>query len=161
VDDSSLRLRARRLRRLGAIALAEQPVKVEPNDATARMLAETVARLGIDRLPWTKPLRQWRDRVMFLRRAEGEEWPDLSDSTLAAPAADWLAPALAGATSLAAFRADELARALHDLLPWNLRRRLDAEAPTHFSAPSGSAVPIDYEAEEGPKLAIRLQELFG
>ena len=58
--------------------------------------------------------------------------------------------------------ADELAgrRARH-LLPWNLRRRLDAEAPTHFAAPSGSPVPIDYEAEEGPKLAIRVQELFG
>ncbi len=34
-------------------------------------------------------------------------------------------------------------------------------APTHFSAPSGSSVPIDYDAEEGPKLAIRVQELFG
>jgi ATP-dependent RNA helicase HrpB len=42
-----------------------------------------------------------------------------------------------------------------------LRSRLDAEAPTHFAAPSGSAVPIDYDAEEGPKLSIRVQELFG
>jgi ATP-dependent helicase HrpB len=47
------------------------------------------------------------------------------------------------------------------MLPWHLRRRLEAEAPTHFAAPSGSMVPIDYEAEEGPKLAIRVQELFG
>jgi ATP-dependent helicase HrpB len=30
----------------------------------------------------------------------------------------------------------------------------------HFAAPSGSSVPIDY-AEEGPKLPIRVQELFG
>ena len=58
--------------------------------------------------------------------------------------------------------ADELAtRRIGALLPWNLKRRLDAEAPTHFSAPSGSSVPIDYDAEEGPKLAIRVQELFG
>jgi len=42
-----------------------------------------------------------------------------------------------------------------------LRRRLDAEAPTHFDAPSGSSVPIDYETAEGPKLSIRVQELFG
>jgi ATP-dependent helicase HrpB len=47
------------------------------------------------------------------------------------------------------------------LLPWNMKRRLEAEAPTHFAAPSGSSVPIDYEAEEGPKLSIRVQELFG
>ena len=47
------------------------------------------------------------------------------------------------------------------LLPYKLRRTLDDEAPTHFAAPSGSAVPIDYEAPEGPKLSIRVQELFG
>src|SRR5262249_15200709 len=56
---------------------------------------------------------------------------------------------------------DDFAQALQGLMPWRLRRRLDAEAPTHFTAPSGSAVPIDYEAQEGPKLAIRVQELFG
>jgi ATP-dependent RNA helicase HrpB len=160
-DEGSASLRARRLRRLGAIALAEQTMKVVPDDAAARMLAAGVARIGIGRLPWTNALRQWRDRVTFLRRAEGEEWPDLSDAALAATAADWLAPALAGKTALAALGADGLTQALHDLLPWNLKRRLDAEAPTHFTAPSGSSVPIDYEADEGPKLAIRVQELFG
>lgn len=160
-DEGSASLRARRLRRLGAIALAEQVMKVVPNDATARMLAEGIARIGIARLPWTNALRQWRDRVMFLRRAEGDEWPDLSDVTLAKTAGEWLAPALAGKTSIAALGADALTQALRELLPWNLKRRLEAEAPTHFAAPSGSSVPIDYEAEEGPKLAIRVQELFG
>ncbi len=51
--------------------------------------------------------------------------------------------------------------ALSQLLPWPLRRRLEAEAPTHFEAPTGSHVPIDYQAEGGPKIAIRVQELFG
>jgi ATP-dependent helicase HrpB len=160
-DAASASLRARRLRRLGAITLAEQPLTVVADDASARMLAQGAARLGIERLPWTKPLRQWRDRVMFLRRAEGDEWPDLSDAALAATAVDWLAPALAGKTALGELASDDLAHALQGLLPWTLRRRLDAEAPTHFTAPSGSSVPIDYEAQEGPKLAIRVQELFG
>jgi ATP-dependent helicase HrpB len=154
-------LRARRLRRLGAIALAEQPMRIEPSDATARLLADGIARLGVERLPWSKPLRQWRDRVLFLRRAEGDEWPDLSDPALATSAADWLAPALANKTALGELTSGELAQALEASLPWAMRRRLDAEAPTHFAAPSGSSVPIDYEAEEGPKLAIRVQELFG
>src|SRR4029078_6420226 len=50
--------------------------------------------------------------------------------------------------------------ALSGRLPWHLKRRLDAEAPTQFTAPSGSSVPIDYDAAEGPKLSIRVQELF-
>ncbi len=160
-DDRTASLRARRLRRLGAIVLAEQPLPVAPADGTARMLAEGIARLGVDRLPWTKALRQWRDRVMFLRRAEGDEWPDLSDTALAASASDWLGFVLAGKTALADLTAGEFTETVHGLLPWQLRRRLEAEAPTHFAAPSGSSVPIDYEAEEGPKLAIRVQELFG
>jgi ATP-dependent helicase HrpB len=160
-DPASGSMRARRSRRLGALTLRAQIRKVEPNDETARMLAEGIARLGIDKLPWTKPLRQWRDRVMFLRGADGGEWPDLSDTALAETAADWLAPALAGKSALSQLGGDELSKVLHNLLPWQLRRRVDAEAPTHFTAPSGSSVPIDYEGPEGPKLAIRVQELFG
>jgi ATP-dependent helicase HrpB len=160
-DPQSASLRGRRLRRLGAIALAEQPVAVEADEQAARTMAAGIARLGLDRLPWSKALSQWRDRVLFLRRSEGDEWPDLSDAGLAARIDDWLTPALAGKTALAQLGTDALGDALFALLPYNLRRRLDAEAPTHFEAPSGSRVPIDYTADEGPKLAIRVQELFG
>src|SRR5262249_61541084 len=122
-DAVSASLRARRLRRLGAIALAEQPLTVVADDAAARMLAQGVARLGIERLPWTKPLRQWRDRVTFLRRAEGGEWPDLSDAALAATAVDWLAPPLAGKAALRGIASDDFAQALPGVLPWPLSRR--------------------------------------
>ena len=57
--------------------------------------------------------------------------------------------------------ADRWAKPLHALLPWHLQRRLDAEAPTHLEVPTGSRIPIDYGAEEGPVLAVRVQELFG
>ena len=55
----------------------------------------------------------------------------------------------------------ELAKALHSLLPYNSARRLDREAPTHLSVPSGSDVRIDYLSEAGPVLAVKLQEMFG
>jgi ATP-dependent helicase HrpB len=160
-DRAAGALRRRRSRRLGALTLAEQTLPAGEDPRAATTLAEGIAALGIQRLPWTKPLTQWRDRVMFLRRAEGEDWPDLSDAALAATAADWLAPFLEGRTSLAAVTADDLGQALQALVPWDLQRRLDAEAPTHFEAPTGSRVALDYEAEGGPVLAIRVQELFG
>jgi ATP-dependent helicase HrpB len=160
-DAASASLRGRRSRRFGALALSEQPVSILPNDETAQKLAAGIAALGIDRLPWTKALRQWRDRVMFLRESEGAEWPDLSDAALGAKARDWLTPVLTTKTALAEVTADELEAALAQLLPWALRRRLDKEAPTHFEAPTGSRVPIDYQAEGGAKIAIRVQELFG
>jgi ATP-dependent helicase HrpB len=85
----------------------------------------------------------------------------LSDAGLAATVTDWLEPILMFKTAIDQIHIDEFDNALENLLPWAMRKRLDAEAPTHFTAPSGSAVPIDYEAEEGPKLSIRVQELFG
>jgi len=160
-DPASASLRGRRSRRLGAISLSDQPMPVAANDDTAQKLANGIASLGMHRLPWTKSLEQWRDRVMFLRASEGEEWPDLSDAALAQTINAWLAPALAAKTTLGEITADELNTAVRALLPWPLQRRLDAEAPTHFAAPTGSQVAIDYEAEGGPKIAIRVQELFG
>jgi ATP-dependent helicase HrpB len=160
-DAASASLRGRRSRRLGAIALSDQPTPVVANDGTAQKLVDGIAGLGVHRLPWTKSLQQWRDRVMFLRASEGEEWPDLSDAALAQTVNAWLASALATKTALGEITTDELNTAVRALLPWPLQRRLDAEAPTHFVAPTGSQVPIDYEAEGGPKIAIRVQELFG
>ncbi|HWF94163.1 MAG TPA: ATP-dependent helicase HrpB [Xanthobacteraceae bacterium] len=163
-DAATASLRARRVRRLDALTLNEQPMTIVPSPESARILAHGIGRLGIERLPWSKALRQWRDRVMFLRRAEGQEshdeWPDLSDAALAG-ATDWLIGLADGKRALAEVTSEQLADALAALLPWNLRRRLEVEAPTHFAAPSGSSVPIDYDTEVGPTLAIRVQELFG
>jgi ATP-dependent helicase HrpB len=158
-DRASASLRARRQRRLGAITLAQQSLPVEANQENAALLAKGILALGVDRLPWTKELKQWRDRVMFVSRAEPGQWPDLSNAALAAP--DWLAPFLIGATSLADVTPAVLGEALEAQLPHGSKRRLDAEAPTHFTAPTGSRIAVDYEAEGAPAIAIRVQELYG
>jgi ATP-dependent helicase HrpB len=149
------------MRRLGALVLSERPLPAAAGSQAAAALARGIVGLGLDRLPWSKMLWQWRERVMFLRAAEGPEWPDLSDPALVARVAEWLEPALADKTALAELASDDLAGALSTLLPWQLRGRLETDAPTHFAAPSGSRVPIDYAAPEGPKVSIRVQELFG
>jgi ATP-dependent helicase HrpB len=160
-DRASASLRARRTRRLGALVLSEQTLPVIPGPEAASKLAEGVASLGIARLPWSKAQLQLRDRVKFLRGAEGDAWPDFSDPPLASSAATWLAPFLTARTALSQIISDDLAAAFDAMLPWAMRQRLDQEAPTHFTAPTGSQVPIDYDAPEGPKISIRVQELFG
>ena len=164
-DRGSVALRARRKKSLHAITLSEAPLALEPSEQTARIFADGLIAAGLDQLPWSKPIKQWRDRVMFLRAAEAASsdnpWPDLSDEALKAQRETWLVPALLDKTSLKAFSAGDLSEALHALLPWSLRARLDKEAPTHFEAPTGTQLAIDYEAEQGPTIAVRLQELFG
>ncbi|WP_213739293.1 ATP-dependent helicase HrpB [Bradyrhizobium sp. dw_411] len=164
-DRNAMALRARRKRALHAITLSEAPLALSPSADTALVLADGLIAAGIDRLPWSKPSKQWRDRVMFLRKAEADPsqsvWPDLSDDALAAQRESWLVPALYDKVSLKDLSATDLSEALMTLLPWELRARLEREAPTHFEAPTGTMLAIDYEAEQGPTIAVRLQELFG
>ncbi len=160
-DEKAMAVRSRAVRKLGALWLEDHPRPVEAGEATARMLAEGIARGGFERLPWSGGARQWLDRVRFMRRIEGEPWPDLSETALKNSVAEWLAPALHSKTSLGEIRADDLARALRALLSRELERRLDQEAPVYFKAPTGWDLLIDYAAEGGPALAVRVQELFG
>ncbi|GJE53980.1 ATP-dependent helicase HrpB [Methylobacterium thuringiense] len=154
-------LRARTVQKLGAITLGERPLPVPVDESSAEILARGLAGLGLDRLPWSPAQTQWRARVRFLRQAEGDAWPDLSDEALTGSVEDWLAPAIVGRTGRDSVTAEDLGRALDGLLPWTLRARLDAEAPTHLDVPSGSHIPIDYESGPEPVLAVRVQELFG
>jgi ATP-dependent helicase HrpB len=160
-DQAAAALRARHVRRLGAIVLASEPRAVMANAETARLLAEGIARLGLSRLPWSKTQIQLRDRVGFLRAAGEDEWPDLTDEALGQTAAEWLAPFLARKTRLSEIGAGDLGAALDALLPWSLKQRLEQEAPTHFEAPTGNRHAIDYETAGAPALHIRVQELFG
>ncbi|HTV32136.1 MAG TPA: ATP-dependent helicase HrpB [Methylocella sp.] len=160
-DQSAGALRSRRVRQLDAILLANEPRAVVASEETARLLADGIAKLGMSRLPWSAAQIQLRDRVDFLRAAGEDDWPDLTDAALAKTATQWLAPFLAGKTKLSEIGADDLAAALDALLPWDLKRRLEEEAPTHFEAPTGSRHAIDYKTEGAPALHIRAQELFG
>lgn len=167
-DDRAEAVAARRQRRMGALVLEDAPHDAaDPEAATAAVVAG-VRSIGLHCLPWTPELEQWRARVAFLRglEAEGDTtaeggWPDVSDAALLAGLEHWLAPYLSGITRRAQFSRIDLAVALAAMLPWELSRRLDAEAPERIEAPSGSQVLVDYAAEGGPVLAVKLQEMFG
>ncbi|MBP7651711.1 MAG: ATP-dependent helicase HrpB, partial [Phenylobacterium sp.] len=47
------------------------------------------------------------------------------------------------------------------LIAWDQQRRLDAAAPLRWTAPTGNAFTIDYAAEGGPRVDVRVQEVFG
>ncbi len=161
-DDRTNAVLASRQRRLGALILTEQALsKPDPSSVTAALL-QGVRLAGIASLAWTAELLQWRARVQFLRRAGDESsWPDLSDEALLATLEQWLGPYLDGITTLERVKRLDLATPLHAILTWEQQRRLERQAPTHLTVPSGSSVRIDYETADVPVLAVRLQEMFG
>ena len=160
-DPTARAVRARRQRRLGALRLEDGTAAIDDPAAAAPMLAKGIAQIGVEKLPWTRDQRTLRERAGFLHRTMGADWPDLSDAALAENDAAWLVPHIAGLSRLDAITADHLSAALFDLLPWDRRAQMETLLPSHFAVPSGSSIPIDYAAENGPVLAVRVQELFG
>ena len=119
---------------------------------------------GLNLLPWTPSLQQWRARVELLRQleqgGENNRWPDLSDATLLDTLEDWLSPYLDGVRRLQDFQKLDLKSILQAMLPWPLPLELERLAPEKLAVPSGSSITIDY-TESPPVLAVKLQEMFG
>ncbi len=154
---------ARRRIFLGKLVVRDEPLLNPDPDGMITALLEGIRREGPGALPWSKATRNWRARVMFLRRVEGGRgtWPDVSDEALLDSMETWLAPRLSGVTRLVQLRMVDMKRALEGLLPWDKQKALRNLAPTHVTAPSGSRIAIDYTSGETPVMAVRLQEMFG
>jgi ATP-dependent helicase HrpB len=159
-DSASGGARATHGRRLGAIQLSGgQDSRADPAAVEAALLAG-VREHGLGLLPWPADAAALRLRVQFAR-AFAPDLPDLSDEALTARLDEWLPPLLAGRRRLADVRGAALTAALEGLLGWTDRQRLDKLAPAMFEAPAGSRHAIDYGAEGGPTVTVRVQALFG
>jgi ATP-dependent helicase HrpB len=161
-DTRSESVSARRQRRFGAVLLADRPDERAGGEAVTAAMLDGIREMSLACLPWTDEIRNWRQRVAFLRRARPEDgWPDLSDEHLLRTLKDWLAPMLGGMSRRAHLARLDLAAALRTLVSWQLQRRLDELAPAQIEVASGAQIPVDYGAAEGPVLAVQLQHLFG
>ena len=163
-DDKAGAVSARRERRLGALVLESSVLREPDADAIQNAVLVGLAQFGVEALPWSKELRQWRARVMLMRQYQvpsSAPWPDLSDAALAASMAEWAPPWIAGFTRREHFARLDLSNALHAFVTHAQGVILEREAPTHFTVPSGSRIPIDYLDGDNPSLSVRLQELFG
>jgi ATP-dependent helicase HrpB len=163
-DEREQAIRARRERRLGAVLLESTEIRRPDPQAVQEAALAGLRAMGIAALPWTQELRQWQARVVLMRQyavASPEPWPDLSDTALAATLEDWAPPWISGFTRREHYARMDLANALRSRLTYAQGVILEREAPTHFTVPSGSTIPIDYLDGEIPALSVRLQEMFG
>jgi ATP-dependent helicase HrpB len=159
-DERTRAVVAREREMLGAIILAERPIRSADPARVADALLVGIRHAGIDALPWSDGARSLRQRLAFLHAVDAT-WPDVSDEHLTQTLGTWLAPHLGASRSVADLSRIDLAGALLGDLPWDRRAAIDELAPTHLVVPSGSRIPIDYSDPTSPILAVRLQEMFG
>ncbi len=161
-DNREQIVQARRQRRLGALILDDKPL-TKPNPAlVAAAMIAGIRALGLEALPWSEGIQSLRQRVAMLRAAfPDDSWPDLSDTALAENLEAWLGPYLDGVSRRNHLANIDLNSALRSLLPWPLPQKLDELAPQQIAVPSGSHITVDYSADGGPALHVKLQEVFG
>lgn len=145
---------------LGAITLRQQPLANPSPQQIALALGDAIAAQELRPLPWASGARRLQQRLLFLRQL-APDVPDVSDAALILSVREWLAPHLQGLRRQSEVGRLNLEAILSSIIPWELRQRLDSEAPTHITVPSGSRIPVDYSNPENPVLAVRLQEMFG
>lgn len=155
------RLRGVRVRRLGRLILDQQIDEAPDPSLIADALLERVRRGGLSLLPWGEGARSLRQRIAFLRDLGETDWPDLSDQGLMTRLDDWLAPLLPGVRNLKDLKPADLEEALKAQIPWDRQRALDQALPARWTAPTGNSFAIDYAAEGGPRVEVRVQETFG
>ena len=157
--EPSARMTLKRVRRIGAIVVDEKEMGRPDRTAITAALKAEVERDGLKGLRWGERAAALRARLAFLRTLD-DGWPEVSDAALFAARETWLWPLLDDVQSLAAIPDAALEQGLRALVPWDRQRALDDLAPARLQTPLGSAA-IDYAAEGGPRVDIRVQELFG
>lgn len=198
-DSKSEAVAARTQKRLGALILADAPLADASGADMTQAVVDGIREIGLHCLPWTEEASSLRARILFLRKLDmGKEdttpdrpniqtadcvtteqnalhspWPNLSDAALMETLPDWLGPFLTGITRRSQFKQIDLCAAITSLLDWPLQQRLEREAPTHITVPSGSSIRLDYPLPgtqqdttldielRGPVLPVKLQEMFG
>lgn len=159
VREPSGRMTLRRIRRIGAVTVDEKVLGAPDRETLTRVLGEEAERVAMSDLPWGERSGALRARLAYLRTLD-DGWPDASDMGLSESREVWLSPLVDGLRSLSDLTDGKLEEGLRALVPWDRQRALDQLAPTRLETPLGSAA-IDYGAEGGPRVDIRVQELFG
>lgn len=147
-------VRPMRERRLGAIRLASAPDPNAPPATIEAALIEGVRRYGLSLLPWSDGAHAFRQRAIYAGLPFGDE-------ALLGRLDDWLPALVTGKRRLDAIAPGALTDALRNLLSWEDLQRVERIAPANFTSPAGSTHAIDYAAEGGPRVELRVQALFG
>lgn len=158
-DEPSGRVQARRRVTWDDLILEESPAPLPEDDSVARMLAEAATAHWDDVRPKDdSPAAKFLARVRCLRNWLPElNLPTIDDAQLQS----LLSSLCLGRRSLADLRNAPWVETIQAALTPAQWQAVEREAPTHWTAPSGSRIALEYEPGRPPILAVRVQEIFG
>lgn len=155
-SEEHARVEARRIRTIGAIVLDEKPLPRADKARTARTLTAAAMAHQESLLAKDAQAQQWLMRYALAHRYMPERYDALGDDFWTQV---W-GMACADAHSFDDLRKRSLVEFFRVVIGWNHAQALDDLLPLRMTVPSGRQHKVEY-TENGPVLAVRIQEMFG
>lgn len=160
LNDKKDKLLGRQKLTYGALVLEEKMINDIPHDELICCLKDIVATEGLSFLNWSEACQSWLARAQWLTSVV-PQFPAISEAQLIDSLELWLLPYIDDVKSLKALKQKTIYDLLIANVSWNENQYLDQQAPEKYLTPSGKWVPIRYDQQQGPTVAVQLQEMFG
>ena len=159
-DQDKGKIEATSKQSIGAICVHTKRLQNVDEELITDALVRAIDKNGLQLFDWNEKALQLQTRIQLLANNQpNTAWPDVSTSNLETNI-DWLKPYISGIRNSHQLHKIDLYQILLSQLDYTLQQKLQKGAPEFFTVPSGSKIKINYK-EQGPVLAVRMQELFG
>lgn len=148
--------------KIGNIVLQSKLISSPKEENVIDAISTAIKNEGENLLDFNEGMVQLQNRILSLRKWNGDEWPDVSTPELLQLNKEWLGPYLKEVKKPEDLKKINLAECLYNSLFWEKQQLLNELAPKTIEVPSGSKINIQYFPNGAvPVLSVRLQEVFG
>ncbi|MGZ4089997.1 MAG: ATP-dependent helicase HrpB, partial [Bacteroidia bacterium] len=148
--------------KIGNIVLQSKPIAAPGQERVLEAICSVIKTEGEALLNFDETMVQLQNRILSLRKWNGEEWPNVTTEALLQTNKEWLLPYLKDIKKTEDLKKINLAEALLHSLDWEKQQLLEKLTPQKLEVPSGSKINIQYFSNgTTPVLSVRLQEVFG
>lgn len=148
--------------KLGKIILSRKPKPgAITNEQRSQAFIALIRSKGLGLLNFDESATQLQLRLKTAHELDKSQWPDCSGEALLANLELWLAPYLLDVKTVAGLKNVDLRQGLMSMLDWSQQQALDKALPERLLVPAGNKHKIEYREGQPPKLAVRIQEMFG
>ncbi|WIV89227.1 ATP-dependent helicase HrpB [Proteus appendicitidis] len=149
-------------RQLGRLTISQRQLDKPNKQQMQQALLNWLRDNGLNALALSEETQQ-----LFIRLALAKKWcpevllPDLAEAVLLETLETWLLPELGEVQTLKALQQIDINTIIKNQLTWHENQLLQSLFPTHYLAPTGTKVIINYDLALPPVIAIRIQEVYG
>lgn len=149
-------------RQLGRLTLSQHQLDKPNKQQMQQALLNWLRDNGLNALALSEETQQ-----LFIRLSLAKKWcpeallPDLEETVLLETLETWLLPELGEIQTLKALQQIDINTIIKNQLTWHENQLLQRLFPTHYLAPTGTKVIINYDLALPPVIAIRIQEVYG